>query len=111
MALFLKGIGPIQGSPLVSMHAGKVGEVVVGTLDDDAGTHPREHISRAPRQRGTRYWMRCHSTINGRRAWVPMDRFRVPALTHRSRPAQPGPWPAVVRSNSTEKEEACVQLP
>jgi hypothetical protein len=33
------------------MHAGKVGEVVVGSLDDDAGTHPREHIfvgSKAP---------------------------------------------------------------
>lgn len=32
------------GSPLVSMHSGAVGEVVVGTLDTDPGTRPREHI-------------------------------------------------------------------
>jgi hypothetical protein len=39
------------GSPLVSMHSGTVGEVVVGTLDNDPGTRPREHIfvrSKAP---------------------------------------------------------------
>lgn len=39
------------GSPLASMHGGMVGEVVVGTLDDDPGTRPREHIfvgSKAP---------------------------------------------------------------
>lgn len=39
------------GSQLVSMHAGMAGEVVVGTLDDDPGARPREHIfvgSKAP---------------------------------------------------------------
>ncbi|MGE3598363.1 MAG: GFA family protein [Dehalococcoidia bacterium] len=39
------------GSPLVSMHSGKVGEVVLGSLDDDPGLRPREHIfvgSKAP---------------------------------------------------------------
>ncbi len=39
------------GSPLVGMHSGRVGEVVVGTLDCDPGTRPREHIfvgSKAP---------------------------------------------------------------
>lgn len=32
------------GSPLVSTHAGAVGEVVVGTLDSNPGTRPRERI-------------------------------------------------------------------
>lgn len=32
------------GSPLVCMHAGKVGEVAVGSLDDDPGMRPSEHI-------------------------------------------------------------------
>ena len=39
------------GSPLVGMHSGTVGEVVVGTLDTDPGMRPREHIfvgSKAP---------------------------------------------------------------
>lgn len=39
------------GSPLVSMHSGSVGEVVVGTLDNDPGMQPSEHIfvgSKAP---------------------------------------------------------------
>lgn len=39
------------GSPLVSTHAGVVSEVVVGTVDGDPGTRPREHIfvgSKAP---------------------------------------------------------------
>ena len=39
------------GSPLVSTHAGAVGEVVAGTFDDDPGMRPREHIfvgSKAP---------------------------------------------------------------
>ena len=32
------------GSPLVSTHAGTVGEVVVGTLNGDPAMRPREHI-------------------------------------------------------------------
>ncbi|GAB2607166.1 GFA family protein [Ramlibacter solisilvae] len=39
------------GSPVVCTHSGTVGEVVVGTLDGDSGTRPREHIfvgSKAP---------------------------------------------------------------
>lgn len=39
------------GSPLVSTHAGTVGEVVVGTLNGDPAMRPREHIfvgSKAP---------------------------------------------------------------
>jgi hypothetical protein len=32
------------GSQLVSMHSSVVGEIVVGTLDDDPGTRPTEHI-------------------------------------------------------------------
>ena len=32
------------GSPLVAMHAGAVGEVAAGSLDDDPGARPREHI-------------------------------------------------------------------
>lgn len=39
------------GSPLVSKHAGVIGEVVAGSLDGDPGLRPREHIfvgSKAP---------------------------------------------------------------
>jgi len=39
------------GSPLAAMHAGKVTEVVLATVDGDAGVRPREHIfvgSKAP---------------------------------------------------------------
>lgn len=39
------------GSPLVSTHSGKVGEVVVGTVDGDPGARPSGHIfvgSKAP---------------------------------------------------------------
>ena len=39
------------GSPLVSMHSGKVGEVVIGTVDGDPDMRPSEHIfvgSKAP---------------------------------------------------------------
>ncbi|KFL35693.1 GFA family protein [Arenimonas donghaensis] len=39
------------GSPLASAHEGKVGEIVVGTLDDHPGSGPGEHIfvaSKAP---------------------------------------------------------------
>lgn len=32
------------GSPLAFAHAGKIGEVVVGTIDGDPGMRPREHI-------------------------------------------------------------------
>ncbi|MCY1505155.1 Glutathione-dependent formaldehyde-activating enzyme [compost metagenome] len=32
------------GAPLVSTHSGRVGEVVVGTLDGDPGLRPSEHI-------------------------------------------------------------------
>lgn len=32
------------GSPLASAHDGDVGEVVLGTLDDDPGARPAEHI-------------------------------------------------------------------
>jgi hypothetical protein len=32
------------GSPLVATHSGKVGEVVVGTIDGDPGLRPCEHI-------------------------------------------------------------------
>ena len=32
------------GSPLASAHDGAVGEVVLGTLDDDPGARPMEHI-------------------------------------------------------------------
>jgi len=41
----------ICGSPLVSSHAGRVGEVVAGTIDGDPQTRPVEHIfvgSKAP---------------------------------------------------------------
>jgi hypothetical protein len=39
------------GSPMASAHSGAVGEVVVGSVDGDPGTRPREHIfvgSKAP---------------------------------------------------------------
>jgi len=39
------------GSPLVSTHSGRVGEVVVGTVDGDPGARPGEHLfvgSKAP---------------------------------------------------------------
>jgi hypothetical protein len=39
------------GSPLAASHSGKVSEVVLGTVDDDPGMRPREHIfvkSKAP---------------------------------------------------------------
>lgn len=39
------------GSQLVAMHGGVVGEIVIGTLDDDPGVRPQEHIfvgSKAP---------------------------------------------------------------
>lgn len=32
------------GSALASSHAGEIGEVVLGALDDDPGLRPREHI-------------------------------------------------------------------
>ncbi len=55
------------GSPLVSMHAGKVGEVVVGTLDSDPGTRPREHIfvgSKAP-------WLEITDALPQFEEWPP----------------------------------------
>ncbi len=32
------------GSPLVSMHSGRVGEIVLASVDGDPGMKPREHI-------------------------------------------------------------------
>ena len=32
------------GSPLANAHGGAIGEVVIGTIDDDPGARPREHI-------------------------------------------------------------------
>lgn len=55
------------GSALVSMHAGTVGEVVVGTLDDDPGMRPREHIfvgSKAP-------WHEITDALPQYEAWPP----------------------------------------
>lgn len=55
------------GSPLVSMHAGTVGEVVVGTLDEDPRMRPREHIfvgSKAP-------WHEITDALPQSEAWPP----------------------------------------
>ena len=55
------------GSPLVAMHAGAVGEVVVGTLDGDPGARPREHIfvgSKAP-------WHEITDTLPQVAQWPP----------------------------------------
>jgi len=55
------------GSPLVSLHEGAVGEVVIGTLDSDPGARPREHIfvgSRAP-------WYELTDELPRFEAWPP----------------------------------------
>lgn len=55
------------GSPLASMHGGATGEVVIGTLDDDPGARPREHIfvgSRAP-------WHEITDTLPRHEGWPP----------------------------------------
>ena len=55
------------GSPLVAMHEGAVGEVVVGTIDGDPGARPREHIfvgSKAP-------WHEITDTLPQFAQWPP----------------------------------------
>jgi len=55
------------GSPLAAMHGGKVGEVVVGSVDGDPGVRPREHIfvgSKAP-------WYDIEDTLEQHEEWPP----------------------------------------
>lgn len=55
------------GSPLVCSHGGKVGEVAVGSLDDDPGLRPREHIfvgSKAP-------WYEIADSLPQHAEWPP----------------------------------------
>ena len=55
------------GSPLASAHAGKVTEVVVGTVDGDPGARPREHIfvgSKAP-------WYEIADALPQHQQWPP----------------------------------------
>ena len=55
------------GSSLASAHHGVVGEVVMGTVEDDAGAAPREHIfvgSKAP-------WHRITDALPQHEAWPP----------------------------------------
>lgn len=55
------------GSHLVCTHAGKVGEVVVGTVDGDPGTRPGAHIfvgSRAP-------WYEITDALPQHQEWPP----------------------------------------
>ncbi|NEP18033.1 MAG: GFA family protein [Leptolyngbya sp. SIO4C1] len=55
------------GTPLVSLHFGEVGEVVVGTVDDDPGMRPSEHIfvaSKAP-------WHEISDTLPQFDEWPP----------------------------------------
>jgi hypothetical protein len=55
------------GSPLVATHAGKITEVVLGTIDGDPGVRPSEHIfvaSKAP-------WYEISDALPQFEAWPP----------------------------------------
>jgi hypothetical protein len=55
------------GSPLVVMHAGKIGELVMASVDGDPGARPREHIfvgSKAP-------WYEITDALPQHEGWPP----------------------------------------
>ena len=55
------------GSPLASAHEGDVAEVVVGTLDDDPGARPAEHIFVGSRAS----WHQITDTLPQHPGWPP----------------------------------------
>lgn len=55
------------GSPLASSHDGKVGEVVVATLDDDPGMRPSEHIFVGSKAA----WHEISDTLPQNQEWPP----------------------------------------
>jgi len=55
------------GSPLAIAHAGKVGEVAVGTVDGDPGMRPREHIFVGSRAR----WHDITDSLPQHEEWPP----------------------------------------
>lgn len=55
------------GSPLASLHAGVVGEVVMGAVDGDPGARPREHLFAG----STASWHEITDTLPRHDAWPP----------------------------------------
>lgn len=55
------------GSPLVSMHSGEVGEVVLATVDGDPQVRPREHIFAGSKA----VWHNITDGLPQHQAWPP----------------------------------------